>query len=85
MQTDFLGRRSYLALPQEAADAKRCRGRFAPGYNATDHPLVARREAPHNQRIQQTIPPANKFASGLAPDPQRSARRNQSSQKRRKI
>jgi|LGVE01.1.fsa_nt_gb hypothetical protein len=36
-----------------------------------DHPLVARREAPHNKRIQQTIPPANKFASGLAPDPQR--------------
>ena len=39
------------------------------------HPPVARREAPHNQRIQQTIPPANKFASGLAPDPQRYAKK----------
>jgi hypothetical protein len=25
----------------------------------------------HNQRLQQTIPLANKFASGLAPDPRR--------------
>jgi hypothetical protein len=46
-------------------------GRFAPGYNAADQPLVALCEAPHNKRMQQTIPPANKFASGLAPDPQR--------------
>jgi len=36
------------------------------------HPLLARRKAPHNQRMQQTIPSANKFAAGLAPDPQRS-------------
>jgi hypothetical protein len=35
------------------------------------HPLAARRSAPHNQRMQQTIPLANKFASGLAPDPRR--------------
>lgn len=34
------------------------------------HPLAVRHEAPHNKRIQQTIPSANKFASGLAPDPQ---------------
>jgi hypothetical protein len=47
--------------------------RFAPGYKAADHLLVALCEAPHNKRMQQTIPPANKFASGLAPDPQRSA------------
>jgi len=46
-------------------------GRFAPGHNAADHSLVAPCEAPHNKRMQQTIPPANKFASGLAPDPQR--------------
>jgi len=32
---------------------------------AADAPLVAQREAPHNQRIQQTS------AYGLAPDPQR--------------
>ncbi len=32
---------------------------------AADAPLVARREAPHNQRIQQTS------AYGLVPDPQR--------------
>ena len=32
---------------------------------------VALSEAPHNKRMQQTISPANKFASGLAPDPQR--------------
>jgi hypothetical protein len=36
-----------------------------------DQELVALCEAPHNKRMQQTIPPANKFASGLAPDPQR--------------
>ncbi len=35
------------------------------------HSLLARRKAPHNQRMQQTIPSANKFAAGLAPDPQR--------------
>jgi len=35
------------------------------------HPLLARRKAPHNQRMQQSIPSANKFAAGLAPDPQR--------------
>jgi len=35
------------------------------------HPLGVRRSAPHNQRMQQTIPSANKFASGLAPDPRR--------------
>jgi hypothetical protein len=35
------------------------------------HPLLVRREAPHKKRIQQTSPPANKFASGLAADPQR--------------
>jgi len=27
--------------------------------------------APHNQRIQQSIPPASKLASGIAADPQR--------------
>ena len=46
-------------------------GRFAPGYNATDHTLVVLCEAPHNKRMQQSIPPANNFASGLAPDPGR--------------
>ena len=51
---------------------QRCRGRFALSTTRCGfHPPVARREAPHNQRIQQTIPPANKFAFGLAPDPQR--------------
>ena len=35
------------------------------------HPLGARRSALHNQRLQQTIPSANKLASGLAPDPRR--------------
>jgi hypothetical protein len=39
--------------------------------NAADHPLVVLCKAPHNKRIQQTIHHANKFASGLAPDPQR--------------
>ena len=46
-------------------------GRFALGYNAADQILVALSEAPHNKRMQQTISPANKFASGLAPDPQK--------------
>jgi hypothetical protein len=41
------------------------------GANAADQELVALCEAPHNKRMQQTIPPANKFASGLAPDPPR--------------
>jgi len=51
---------------------KRCRGRFASStMRCGFHPLLARRKAPHNQRMQQTIPLANKFASGLAPDPQR--------------
>jgi hypothetical protein len=51
---------------------QRCRGRFAPSTIAAYyHPLGARRSAPHNQRMQQTIPSANKFASGLAPDPRR--------------
>ena len=59
--------RSYLAACEQPVVA----GRFAPGYNAADHSLVALCEAPHNKRMQQTIPPANKFASGLAPDPQR--------------
>ena len=39
--------------------------------DADGHPLAARLEAPHNKRMQQTSPPANTFASGLAPDPQR--------------
>jgi hypothetical protein len=47
-------------------DASRPRQRAADG-----HPLAVRREAPHNKRLQQTSPPANTFASGLAPDPQR--------------
>ena len=47
-------------------------GRFAPSTIAAYyHPLGARRSAPHNQRMQQTIPSANKFTSGLAPDPRR--------------
>jgi hypothetical protein len=46
---------NYLLLP----DASRRQQR------AADASLVARREAPHNQRIQQTS------AYGLAPDPQR--------------
>jgi hypothetical protein len=49
-----------------------CRGRYAPStIAADDHPQAARRAAPHNQRMQQTIPSASKLASGLAPDPQR--------------
>ena len=47
-------------------DASRPRQRAADG-----HPLAVRREAPHNKRMQQTSPPANRFASGFAPDPQR--------------
>jgi len=35
------------------------------------HPPAVRREAPHNQRIQHTSPVTNKFAPGLAADPQR--------------
>jgi hypothetical protein len=46
-------------------------GRFAPGNNVLRiHPLAVRREAPHNQRIQHTSPVTNKFAPGLAADPQ---------------
>jgi hypothetical protein len=53
-------------MPGVVPDASR------PEQRAADcHPLAARREAPHNKRMQQTIPPANTFASGLAPDPQR--------------
>jgi len=37
---------------------------------ADDHPQAARRCAPHNQRMQQSIPSASKLASGLAADPQ---------------
>jgi len=37
---------------------------------ADDHPQAARRCAPHNQRMQQSIPSASKLASSLAPDPQ---------------
>jgi len=39
---------------------------------ADDHPQAARRFAPHNQRMQQSIPSASKLASGLAADPQHS-------------
>jgi hypothetical protein len=35
------------------------------------HPLAVRRSAPHNQRIQQTIPLTSKLAPGLAADPRR--------------
>jgi hypothetical protein len=52
-------------------DSWRCRGRFAPStIAADDHPQAARRFAPHNQRMQQSIPSASKLASGLAADPQ---------------
>jgi hypothetical protein len=37
---------------------------------ADDHPQAARRCAPHNQRMQQPIPSANKLSSGFAADPQ---------------
>jgi len=37
---------------------------------ADDHPQAARRCAPHNQRMQQSIPSASKLAPGLAADPQ---------------
>ncbi len=40
---------------------------------ADDHPKAARHFAPHNQRLQQTMASANKFASGLAPGPLRLA------------
>ena len=63
MQGALTSRRQVINTVVEVASLPRQRC----GY----HPPVARREAPHNQRIQQTIPPANKFASGLAPDPQR--------------
>ena len=39
---------------------KRCRGRCASSTIAADeHPQAARRFAPHNQRMQQSIPSAN--------------------------
>ena len=52
--------------------APRCRGRCVSSTIAADgHPQAARRAAPHNQRIQQSIHSASKLASGLAADPQR--------------
>ena len=43
-----------------APQASRCRGRFASSTIAADeHPQAARRFAPHNQRMQQSIPSAN--------------------------
>jgi hypothetical protein len=60
------------SLSAAVAQFCRCRGRFASStIAADDHPQAARRAAPHNQRMQQTIPSASKLASGLAPDPQR--------------
>jgi len=34
-------------------------------------PQAAWNFAPHNQRMQQSIPPASKLASGIAADPRR--------------
>jgi hypothetical protein len=53
----------YAAATHQPVSMAVVAGRFAPGYNAADQPLVALCEAPHNKRMQQTIPPANKFAS----------------------
>jgi hypothetical protein len=66
--------RANLQFYCAAAHAKRRRGRCTSSTIAgDDHPQAARRAATHNQRIQQSIPPASKLAYGIAADPLRLA------------
>ncbi len=53
-----------------------CRGRFAPSKTRCGLPSACcSRQAPHNKRMQQTIPSATKLTAGLAPKVQKTKAR----------